>query len=37
MLDEFFRVQMRETFYETVELLQADLDARLEHYNTERI
>lgn len=27
---------MRETFYETVEALQADLDAWLIHYNTER-
>ena len=36
VLDEFFRVKMRETFYETVEALQADLDAWLLHYNTER-
>ena len=36
VLDEFFRVTMRETFYETVEALQADLDAWLVHYNTER-
>ena len=36
ILDEFFRVTMRETFYETVEALQADLDAWLVHYNTER-
>ena len=36
VLDEFFRVKMRETFYETVETLQADLDAWLVHYNTER-
>ncbi len=36
VLDEFFRVKMRETFYETVEALQADLDAWLVHYNTER-
>lgn len=36
VLDEFFRVKMRETFYETVEALQADLDAWLIHYNTER-
>lgn len=27
VLNEFFRVKMRETFYETVEALQADLDA----------
>jgi transposase InsO family protein len=36
VLDEFFRVKMRETFFETVEALQADLDAWLVHYNTER-
>jgi len=27
---------MREHFYESVEALQADLDAWLQHYNTER-
>jgi hypothetical protein len=27
---------MRETFYDSVEALQADLDACLAHYNTER-
>ena len=38
VLDEFFRVTMRETFYDTVEALQADLDAWLVHYNnTERL
>jgi len=36
VLDEFFRVKMRETFYASVEALQADLDAWLVHYNTER-
>ena len=36
VLDEFFRVKMRETFYDTVEALQADLDAWLVHYNTVR-
>ena len=36
VLDEFFRVKMRETFYETVEALQADLDAWLVHHNAER-
>ena len=36
VLDEFFRVKMRETFYETVDALQADLDAWLVHYNTQR-
>ena len=29
VLDEFFRVKMRENFYECVETLQADLDAWL--------
>ena len=36
ILEEFFRVKMRETFYETVKAPQADLDAWLGHYNTER-
>jgi len=36
VLDEFFRVKMRETFYDTVETLQADLDTWLIQYNTER-
>lgn len=36
VLDEFFRVKLRETFYDSVEALQADLDAWLIHYNTER-
>lgn len=36
MLDEFFRVKMRENFYESVEALQTDLNAWLHHYNTER-
>ena len=36
VLDEFFRIAMRDNFYETVEALQADLDAWLVHYNTER-
>jgi transposase InsO family protein len=36
ILDKFFRVKMRETFYDTVEALQADLDAWLVHYNTQR-
>ena len=31
VLDELFRVKPRETFYETVGALQADLDARLAH------
>jgi transposase InsO family protein len=36
VLDEFFRSAFRTTFYESVEALQADLDAWLVHYNTER-
>ncbi len=36
VLDEFFRIALRQKFYETVEELQADLDAWLIHYNTER-
>ena len=36
VLDEFFRVKMRENFYDSVEALQADLDVWLHHYNTER-
>lgn len=34
--EEFFEVALRETFYESVEALQADLDRWLVHYNTER-
>jgi transposase InsO family protein len=36
VLDEFFRIKLRETFYDSVEALQADLDDWLAHYNTER-
>ena len=36
VLDEFFRLKMRETFYESVEALQQDLDQWLVHYNTQR-
>ena len=36
VLDEFFRVKMRETFYDSVEALQADLDEWLRFYNAER-
>lgn len=36
VLDEFFRIAFRTKFYESVEQLQADLDAWLVHYNTER-
>ncbi len=32
-LDEFFRVALRHTFYESAEALQADLDAWLHTYN----
>ncbi len=36
VLDEFFRVSFRTTFYEAVEALQADFDAWLAHDNAER-
>jgi len=36
VLDEFFRLAFRTKLYETVEALQADLDAWLRHYNYER-
>jgi transposase InsO family protein len=36
VLDEFFRVKMRETFCDSVGQMQADLDAWLAHYNAER-
>ena len=36
VLDEFFHVKMRDTLYETVEALQADLGAWLAQYNNER-
>lgn len=36
VLDEFFRVQLRTTFYERLEALQEDLDTWLEYYNRER-
>jgi transposase InsO family protein len=36
VLDEFFRTAFRTTLYESVESLQADLDAWLVHYNTQR-
>ncbi len=35
-LDEFFRTAFRTRFYESVDALQADFDAWLVHYNTER-
>lgn len=36
VLDEFFRLAMRQTLYESVEALQADLDQWLHFYNYER-
>jgi len=36
VLDEFFRIVFRTTFYESVETLQTDFDAWLVTYNTER-
>lgn len=36
VLDEFFRKAFREKFYESLEALQADLDAWLNYYNHER-
>lgn len=36
VLDEFFRVKLRTTLYESVEALQADLDEWLVFYNEER-
>jgi hypothetical protein len=36
VLDEFFRVKLRTTFYESVEALQSDLDEWLRFYNCER-
>ncbi len=36
VLNECFRVRMGEAFYDTVEALQAGIDAWLVHYNTER-
>jgi transposase InsO family protein len=36
VLDEFFRIAFRKKLYESVEVLQVDLDAWLVHYNTER-
>ena len=34
--EEFFDLALRQTFYDSVAALQADLDAWLVHYNTER-
>ncbi len=36
ILDEFFRGTFRETFYASIEELQADLDKWLDYYNNER-
>ncbi len=36
LLDEFLCVTFRQTFYESLEPLQMDLDEWLAHYNTER-
>jgi transposase InsO family protein len=36
VLEEFFRPTMRSRLYESVDALQADLDAWLHHYNHER-
>jgi transposase InsO family protein len=36
VLEEFFRPSLRSRLYESVEALQADLDAWLHHYNHER-
>ena len=34
--EEFFAVALTETWYESVDALQADLDRGLDHYHTER-
>jgi hypothetical protein len=36
VLDEFFRIAFRKKNNKSLEALQADLDAWLVHYNTER-
>jgi transposase InsO family protein len=36
ILNEFYRVAFRKKIYQSVEELQADLDAWLEHYNNDR-
>lgn len=36
VLNEFYRVTFRKKYYRSMEELQADLDAFLEHYNAER-
>ena len=36
VLNEFYRVAFRRKYYRSLEELQADLDAFLDHYNAER-
>ena len=36
VLNEFFRIKIRETFDECVAALRGDLDTWMHHYNTER-
>jgi transposase InsO family protein len=36
VLDEFFRTAFRTKYYETVEMLQVDLDTWIDYYNKER-
>ena len=36
LLDEFYRVAFRKTIYDAIEPLQADLDAWMDSYNTQR-
>ncbi len=36
ILQEFYQVTFRKKLYQSIEQLQADLDAWLQHYNTER-
>jgi transposase InsO family protein len=36
VLDEFFRMKLRTTLYESLEALQTDLDAWLDYYNQQR-
>lgn len=36
LLDEHFRIKGRDTWYESVDAMQTDLDAYFHHYNTER-
>ncbi len=35
-LEDFFRIKMHETFHDSIEALQAELEARLIHCNPER-